>query len=82
MVVDNLTVHQTKLALYHKGEDNIIDISIGPTHNEEALEDVVEQIEESTDEEEIVLIEKRTDDIVRGETERNEEFYAEGYQEE
>lgn len=73
MVVDNHTVYKIEGKIY-TNEGNLLKFSFGPSSHKDGLEKMVESFEEDTS---IIVLEKRTDEITRGETTRSEEPYRE-----
>lgn len=74
MVVDGLTEYKIEATMYDKESDALIQLTVGPTHDEETLETSFQELREGLGENRDI-IESRKDEITRGDTERDEEYY-------
>lgn len=74
MVVDGLTEYKIEARIYDKGSDTIIQLTVGPTHDEETLETSFKELEQGLGDGRDV-IESRKDEVTRGDTERDEKYY-------
>jgi len=74
MVVDGLTQYKIEAIIYDTESDTLTELTLGPNHDEEALETSFRELKEGLSDKRNV-IESRKDELERGTTERDEEYY-------
>ena len=73
-MVDGITVFKIEATVYDEETEQLLDITIGPTHDRDSLRRVKSSFEDGLREDQEV-IEYRRDTITRGTTERSDKYY-------